>query len=348
MKKIQTFFISLLLLLVCITPVTALADSQSTIVRYSVPATVIYRDYDGTSTTQKVDVGAILKAPEPKGKPGCLFEGWRNEATGLLWDFASPVTEHMVLTASYSEFQEDADGSIPIGKGRFSIVIKVENHVTDASIGTSGKELLNMLLQDGSITSDEIAQIADGASMEVVLVIKDGANTISEASKAQMQQTADGYTIGQYLDISLMKYLTVNGQTGEGQLISRTSGMITVSVRIPDEMVNTDENVERTYIVIRNHEGKAEILDSEYNADTQMITFRTNLFSDYAIAYKDVKKPGQSDGTGDNGTQKNHTSGTTAKTPKTGDIFDLNGYGMVLVVSVVIILLCMRRRKKQI
>lgn len=330
------------------TPVTAFADSQSTTVRYSVPATVIYQDYDGTSTTQKVDVGTILKAPTAKGKPGCLFEGWKDEKTGLLWDFKVPVTEHMTLTASYSEFKEDAEGDVPIGKGKFSVTIKVENHMTDARIGTSSKDILNMLIADGSITSSELEQIADGASMEIVLVVKDGADTVSATSKEQMKQAADGYTIGQYLDISLMKYLTVNGQTGEGQLISRTSGMITVSVKIPDHMVNTDKNVERSYKVLRNHDGKVEILDSQYHADTQMITFQTNLFSDYAIAYKDVKKSGQAVGSTDNN-QKADTSGTAmnANASKTGDTSNLSGYGMMLILSVMVMVILLDTRKKK-
>lgn len=346
MKKIQAFFITILLLLVSITPVTTLADTQSTIVRYSVPATIVYQDYDGTSTTQKVDVGTLLKAPEPKGKPGCLFEGWKNEATGIFWDFTTPVTEHMTLLASYSEFQEDADGTVPIGKGRFSVSIKVENHTTEVNIGTSSKELLNMLLQDGSITSEEMAQIADGASMEVVLVIKDGGKTISAASKEQMTQIADGYTIGQYLDISLMKYLTVNGKNGEGQLISHTSGMITISVKIPDEMINTDKTVERIYLVIRNHEGKAEVLDSEYDADSHRITFQTNLFSDYSIAYKDVKKQEQSHETANNA-QKANPSGTAVHSPKTGDDSRLFGYGMMLALSVMVIARLLDTGKKK-
>lgn len=146
-KKIA-FIISILFLLSYITPETALADSQSTTIRYCVPATVIYMDYDGTSTTQKVDVGTKLKAPVPKGKPGCTFSGWKNEKTGLLWDFSQPVTEHLTLTADYREypdFKEDKNGDIPIGKGKFSVNIKVENHSSEISIETSGKELLNML-----------------------------------------------------------------------------------------------------------------------------------------------------------------------------------------------------------
>lgn len=64
----------------------------------------------------------------------------------IMWDFSKSVTEHTTLLASYSEFKEDASGNIPIGKGKFSVSIRVENHLTEASIGTSSKELLNMLI----------------------------------------------------------------------------------------------------------------------------------------------------------------------------------------------------------
>ena len=117
MKKIIVCIISSLFLLSCMAPVTALADSQSTTVRYSVPATVIYRDDDGTSTTQKVDVGTKLIEPAPKGKPGYTFSGWKNEKTGQFWDFTQPVTEHLTLTAVYQKSpnsKEEENGELPV------------------------------------------------------------------------------------------------------------------------------------------------------------------------------------------------------------------------------------------
>lgn len=117
MKKIILCIISSLFLLSCMAPVTALADSQSTTVSYSVPATVIYMDYDRTSTTQKVEVGTKLIEPAPKGKPGYTFSGWKNEKTGQLWDFTQPVTEHLTLTAVYREStnsKKEKIGEIPI------------------------------------------------------------------------------------------------------------------------------------------------------------------------------------------------------------------------------------------
>ncbi len=344
MKKIMLLIFSILLLLSCITPVTALSDSRYTTVHYSVPATVVYKDYDGTSTTQKVEVGTRLKAPKAKGKPGCIFEGWKDEQTGALWDFTMPVTEHMTLTASYSAFEEDMEGNVPIGKGKFSVSIKVESHAADVSIGSSSKDILNMLIADGSITSEELEQIAAGASMEIVLVVKDGADTITAASKKQMQQMAKVYTIGQYLDISLIKYLTVNGETGKGQLISQTSGMITVSVKLSAYMINTDKTVERSYNVLRNHEGKVAVLSSAYHAAEQTLVFQTNLFSDYAIAYKDMKKSGQAE----DKAHKSAASGTDTGAPETGDTSSAAVYAFLLLLSAaVMVVLVYKKRKKE-
>ena len=54
--------------------------------------------------------------------------------------------------------------------------------------------------------------------------------------------------------------------------------------------------------------------DSWYDADNQTLTFQTNQFSDYAIAYKDVKKSGQTGRNDSNGTKKNTTTGNTTNT----------------------------------
>lgn len=103
MKKVFLSLLCMLLLLSCMTRVTVFADTRASLISYSVPATVTYKDYDGSSTTQKVEVGSLLKAPEAKGKEGCSFYGWKDEKSGLFWDFSKPVTEHLTLVAAYSE-----------------------------------------------------------------------------------------------------------------------------------------------------------------------------------------------------------------------------------------------------
>ena len=80
------------------------AGTQSTTVRYSVPAKVTFIDGDA-QTVQEVPVGTVLEAPALADKPGYTFLGWLNEATGELWDFSNPVEDHMTLVAQYEQVE---------------------------------------------------------------------------------------------------------------------------------------------------------------------------------------------------------------------------------------------------
>lgn len=391
MKRLKVFLITGMLLLSCAAPVTALADSKSTTVHYSVPASVTYREYDGTSTTQKVAAGETLKAPESKGIEGYVFEGWMDLSNGQLWDFEQEVIEHLTLTACYVKAQEnnkDDEGNenadIQIGEGQVSVRVESEEQLPSVTMETGHQELIEMLALDGTVSTGEIQQVAEGADLEIDLIVKDASLTISKQSAERIVKKADDYTVGQYLDISLMKYVLVNGEVESEEHITHTSKKIAISVKVPDDLINTDQNVERTYIVIRDHEGTTEILDTEYDAETGMITFWTDWFSDYAIAYKDTET---SNGTAENsadrkkGTDKttdpavtkadaDETSGTsqgkdetgkqtndstenkiagesakTAVSPKTGDTFATAGFTAVLLISGMGVLsLCIRRK----
>ena len=111
MKKKLTILISIILLFPCMFPVTAWADSQSATLRYSVSATVIYRDYNGIQTTQKIEAGSTLKEPAHQDRIGYIFLGWKDESTGEFWNFADPVDRHLTLVACYKEDSAYKDGS---------------------------------------------------------------------------------------------------------------------------------------------------------------------------------------------------------------------------------------------
>ena len=59
-------------------------------------------------------------------------------------------------------------------------------------------------------------------------------------------------------------------------------------MEIPQELINTNENVQRTYFMVRVHDGEAEIIDSIHDEPEQILTFSTDRFSTYAIGYSDV------------------------------------------------------------
>lgn len=446
LKRFFCISLGMMVAISCMMTVPALAESKQTTLYYTVQATVIYRDYDGTQTTQKVEPGSLLKEPQPKGKPNCTFEGWRNEKTGKLWNFSDPVTEHLTLVASYIEEttkasgnsgssgnssggssgggnqsqntqtsqqenvkneetikstentdtktavateeinstleeseaaemvsdeklkinelqskcdkQNDADlfdemawngkpltKTVSVEHGTISFRIEVKTEGIGAKMEISSEEFLNMLLKNGTIIDKEWHSVTQGDSMEFVLFVQDTGTEISEQSRSEMEKKANGYTIGQYLDISLFKYY---GNKENGQEITETPEPLTISLQVPEYLINTDDTIERSYIILRNHNGVTEILDSTYQEDSHIVTFQTNQFSEYAIAYQDMQK-----------TNKNLSSDQTEKQLEESitkqNIETTFGYGMpnisvilggIGILFFFILIILLRRKKK--
>ena len=59
-------------------------------------------------------------------------------------------------------------------------------------------------------------------------------------------------------------------------------------MEIPQELINTNENVQRTYYIVRIHNGQTDIIEGEFDAATGQFIFETDRFSTYAIIYTDV------------------------------------------------------------
>ena len=263
---------------------------------------------------------------------------------------------------------EDApDKEITIGNGKVKVDIKFEGTVPPASQPTDKAELLSMLVDSGDITADELAQIADGANVDIVLTVKE-ANDPGEV-KTAMAQAAKDYTIGQYLDISLLKYMTVNGSQQTAVALHTTKDALTISVGVPDALINTNSAVNRTYCIVRSHEGTITVLDAAFDAAGKTLTFKTDRFSDYAIAYKDTAVPGSSANPGsgnrsnDSETKKNEvaaptpapTPASTSKPstitamPQTGDTSNPMLYVVLLVASLLglaVVFVCKKRNDK--
>lgn len=205
-------------------------------------------------------------------------------------------------------------------------------------------------VNDAILTDDDKKAIEAGQNVDVKISVTDAANKVSSDAKAAIEDAlkaaADknaSVKVGQYLDISIKK--TVGGEKPTD--VKETAKKISFTVDIPETMKNTDKNVSRTYYIIRMHDNKAEVIATASQAEVESgkITFATDKFSTYAIAYADasvkpddgkkddttVTKPddGKKDDTTvttpDNGNNAaddaatGSTTDTTDTTPKTGD-----------------------------
>lgn len=208
-----------------------------------------------------------------------------------------------------------------IGTGSFTVK-------TTGDVEISRDEVIDLLIENKEITANELSEVAEGKKIEIVLEVK-------EAQTNELIETnTKGYKVGKYLDITL--YKSVNG-TNES--IHELTKKLKISIELPTELINKDKTITRTYFIARSHNGKVDILETNYDEKTNKLTFETDKFSDYAIIYKDKKELKTTVTTSVN---KSNTKQTTKA--KTGDNANIIGLMMLLVSSMFVMVFV---RKKE-
>ncbi len=163
--------------------------------------------------------------------------------------------------------------------GTVSFEVNADDAAPHTEIGNSEQEMIAMLASE-----EELAAIEDGDSLKIWVEITDASATISEAAKNLIQNAASEYQVGAYLDISLYEKMATADHATQ---ITGTNQPITVRVTIPENLRTSDPKVKRSFIVVRVHDGAAEVLPTICENNT--LIFMTDKFSDYAILYQDQK-----------------------------------------------------------
>lgn len=202
--------------------------------------------------------------------------------------------------------QDDSDSGNNAGN-----VIKdtpvVGANAPQTALNNSVDTLKNLVL-----TPEELAQVAGGATAKIYLDIQDISSTISQEEKSLIAGNLGNETLGMYIDLSLYKKVGDN----EPVKITNPNGKISISIKIPAQLINTDGTKNRTYKIIRIHNGIASVIEGTYDPATQLFTFETDAFSTYALAYIDNAVTNAA-----GNVVTNTTDNTAVKdsVPKTGD-----------------------------
>ena len=181
---------------------------------------------------------------------------------------------------------------------------KTDTKIDNDTVSVDKEEVENAILTD-----DDKKALEAGQNVDIKISVTDASNEVSSDAKiaieAALKAAADkdaSVNVGQYLDISIKK--TVGEASSD---VTETAKAISFTVDIPETMKNTDKNVSRTYYIIRMHDGKAEVIPSSVENDK--ITFATDKFSTYALAYADASVKSD-DGTNTNPDDSKKDDGT--------------------------------------
>ena len=252
------------------------------------------------------------------GGEGIFSSGW-----GTQMGEADPADCFKSDNAAYSVVTDDATKEaklIPAGDepddpdpGEIKTETAVEEGAPKTEMLVTEEELTDMVL-----TEEEKAEVEKGTNITIRLAVSDADSTAPSEDKgvAETESARKEYTIGKYLDISLLKII------GESQSpIRETAKMIRIKLDIPDDLKNKDSGKTRKYAILRVHDGVAEILD-DLDTDPNTITIETNRFSTYAMLYSDTEKGGntgeEDDNQGGNGNQGGNTGGNNNQGGSTG------------------------------
>ena len=176
-----------------------------------------------------------------------------------------------------------------------------DNAITAQSVSGEGVPAINIasaadqLLNLAKLSEDENKAVKAGNKTQFVLSASGMTPTKEEI--AFIQSVLGNNVIGQYLNLNLT--LKISGR--EDRQITDLSAPMYIAITIPQNLVNHDSSIERTYRIVRIHDGVATLIDGTYDAATNQFTFATDGFSTYALVYEDVNTT------------------LTGRSPKTGD-----------------------------
>ena len=167
---------------------------------------------------------------------------------------------------------------IIIDPGKVEFIDPTTPNSNNAKVIESADEVIAKI----DFTDEDLDKINQGKNIDVYLEVKDINDSISSSDKDKIEEKLGNDKLGLYLDVSLFK--KVEGE--EATKITETKTPITISFEIPEELINKDSNVERTFKVLRLHDGNVEEIEVKVNGN--IATFETDKFSTYALTYNDV------------------------------------------------------------
>jgi len=208
----------------------------------------------------------------------------------------------VTITAEFSEVTTTTD--IP--------VLDPEEEVEEVVVGATDTETIEEVLLDSLLENEELAEIAKDTSVKVELEIEEiDTEVLDEEVKKEIEKIEEDLTITSYFDITVAVKNANDGSMID--TIAELTEEIELMVSLPEKLQEVKEGYTRKFYIVRVHEGKTDLLEADLSKDGKYLTFKTDKFSTYALAYEDIEE---------------------ATPPKTGD--NVTTYILIGFISVIV------------
>lgn len=223
------------------------------------------------------------------------------------------------------------------------------------TVGVSDKdktdEILLDALKDTAKKDKELQEVLETKNVEVVVDLQDieiNENLQKEIDEI-LKESEEDITISKFFDISLI----VKADGEKVGTLTELAKPVEFTIALPKELQNIPDGVKRAFYIVREHDGQYDLIETTISEDGKFLTFSSDKFSLYTLAYvdtKDVIENGDKENTGNEENKDN--SGDTQKeektdTPKTGDVV-LPVFAGIAVISVAgIVFFAVKNRKSK-
>lgn len=233
-----------------------------------------------TVETKTPDPDSNKKQKEPSG-----------QKTDHETDTASPVETKPVTEPQKEQTKDTQTDTTALTVGEGTVRVTVVSDGYQYAAGVTDTEAV----ADAVLTPEQIQLVSSGESIEVRVEVTDISDQVSQQDRdiiegglADHKITGDTdgegeLTLGAYIDISM--YIRIGD--GDWDAITKAGEPIEVVIGIPDDLLSD----ERTYYIARSHEGDFALLN-DLDSEPDTITIKTELFSTYAIVYRQPEAAG--------------------------------------------------------
>lgn len=242
---------------------------------------------------------------EPTADEGKTFAGWYTDPDYPVGaEFYPDDLTKMQLTSNIVGeeliiLMSNSDGEINLyakwdenkgSTGKIENNTPVDNACSGALSNTSGE------LKDKVLTDNDIKALEDGKDVYVWIETKDISDIVTSADREKVESKLGNNKLAMYFDLTLWKQIE---DAGNKISVTTTNGEVTVTLVVPDEFINSNENFQRIYSMIRVHGDEVDIIPCTFDPATKEISFKTDKFSTYALVYEDKAVADTSPSTGD-------------------------------------------------
>ncbi len=211
------------------------------------------------------------------------FRFTSDDYTDYSIEAGSTVTIELLPDYGYQYVSGGLNGNSTVpdeGKASYTFTMP-NNHLHLSAIFEKTSNIINLETSKIETATINVPETEINGNAE--LLINDATNIDEESFETR----AGGFEIDTYLDLSLNEIIYKgNSEEAWRTNITELENSTNVTFTLSDELKGHAE-----YMILREHEGNIEEIEGVYDANTGTLTFDTDAFSTYAIAYNDTENP---------------------------------------------------------